>query len=107
MGDDQKKVIAKVINTEVDASKAVRDIRGIEDLVKNSIETSWSENMVNQMKVWLTPFPHASDIMEWDKILLDRFPPLYTVTVKECQDCFQGPCDLEKGKGACGINLET
>jgi len=107
MGDDQKKVIAKVGGTEVDVSTAVRDIRGIEDLVKESVETTWSENLVNQIKVWLTPFTHASDIAEWDKILLERFPPLYTATVKECQDCFQGPCDLEKGKGACGINLET
>ncbi|PIQ46472.1 MAG: hypothetical protein COW04_01925 [Deltaproteobacteria bacterium CG12_big_fil_rev_8_21_14_0_65_43_10] len=107
MGDDQKKVIAKVGNTEVDVSKAVRDIRGIEDLVKESVETTWTENVINQMKVWLTPYPHAHDIAEWDRFLLERYPPLYTATIKECQDCFQGPCNLEKGKGSCGLDLET
>ena len=107
MGDDRKKVIAKVVNTEVDVSYSARDMRGIEDLVKGSIETSWSDNLVNQIKVWITPYPHASDMAEWDRFLLDRFPPLYTVTTKECQDCFQGPCNLEKGKGICGLNLET
>ncbi|MDY6857228.1 MAG: hypothetical protein SWO11_21505 [Thermodesulfobacteriota bacterium] len=106
MGDDRKKVIAKVVNTEVDVSTAVRDIRGIEDLVKDSVETTWSENLVNQIKVWLTPYPHAKDIAEWDNFLLERYQPLYTYTQNECKDCFQGPCDLIDRKGACGITLD-
>ena len=107
MGDDRKKIIAKVVATELDVSNATRDIRGLESLVKQAVETNWSENLVNQMKVWLTPYPHAYDISDWDKVILDRYVPLYTVTQKECQDCFQGPCNLEKGKGICGINLEV
>ncbi|MFH1624144.1 MAG: hypothetical protein ABID54_03185 [Pseudomonadota bacterium] len=107
MGDDRKKIIAKVVNTEVDVSTATRDIRGIENLVKEAVETTWSDNLVNQIKVWLTPYPHAYDIADWDRVILNRFQPLYTVTIKECHDCFQGPCNLEKGKGVCGINLET
>ncbi len=107
MGDEQKKVMAKVGSTEVDVSTTVRDVRGIEDLVKDSIETAWAENLLNQIKIWLTPYPHATDIAEWDRMLLQKYPPLYTVTRKECLDCFQGPCNLEKGKGACGLDLET
>ncbi|MDY7031768.1 MAG: hypothetical protein SVY10_07655, partial [Thermodesulfobacteriota bacterium] len=107
MGDDQKKIMAKVVNTEVDINGTVRDIKGIEDLVKNSIETTWSENLVNQIKVWLTPFPHAHDIAEWDNFLLERYSPLYTASTKECPDCFQGPCNLEKGRGTCGLDMNT
>lgn len=106
MGREDKN-IAKAGNTEVDITKATRDIRGIEDLVKESVETTWSQNLVNQIKVWLTPYPHAHDIAEWDRFLLERFPPLYTSAQKECYDCFQGPCNLDKRKGICGLNLET
>lgn len=98
---------AKVGNKEIDITKAVRDIRGVDEIVKESIEKTWSDNLVNQMKVWLTPFPNATDIAEWDRILLERYPPLYTVIEKKCNNCYMGPCELDKGKGACGLDLET
>ena len=105
MGEEKR--IAKVGNTEVDVTKTVRDIRGMEDLVKECIETTWSENLVNQIKIWLTPNAHAKDIEEWDEVLLDRYPPLFMGIEKTCQDCYMGPCDLDKLKGTCGLDLEA
>ncbi|MFH1626013.1 MAG: hypothetical protein ABID54_12795, partial [Pseudomonadota bacterium] len=98
---------AKVGHKEIDVTKTVRDIRGVDEIVKESIEKTWSDNLVNQMKVWLTPFPEATDIAEWDRMLLERYPPLYTVTEKTCRNCLMGPCELDKGKGTCGLGLET
>ncbi|MFH2013240.1 MAG: hypothetical protein ABIJ37_11185 [Pseudomonadota bacterium] len=106
MANDKKKLFGRVGTTDIDLTKATRDIRGIENVVKTAIEDNWSENLVNQMKVWVTPYPHAIDIEEMDRILLDKYPPLYTNTIKECFDCLQGPCDLEKVKGICGLTLE-
>jgi acetyl-CoA decarbonylase/synthase complex subunit alpha len=103
----EEKKIAKVGNTEIDITRTVRDIRGIESLVKECVETTWSENQVNQIKVWLTPYPHATDIAEFDKFLLDRYPPVYTNIEKTCNDCPLGPCDLDKLKGICGLDLEA
>ena len=106
MTREQKK-IAKVGNAEIDITTTVGDIRGVESLVKECIETTWSENLVNQIKVWLTPYPHATDIAEWDRVLLERYPPLFTSIEKTCTDCYLGPCDLDKLKGICGLDLEV
>jgi len=105
--EKQENRIAKVGNTEVDITTTVRDIRGHEDLIHECIETTWSENLLNQIKVWLTPYPHASEIEEIDHFLLDRYPPLYTSIEKTCNSCQQGPCDLDKLRGACGLDMET
>ncbi|MDY6854610.1 MAG: hypothetical protein SWO11_07880 [Thermodesulfobacteriota bacterium] len=107
MGDNSDKMIAAVGKTKVDISKTVRDVEGIEDLVKESIETVWNPNLVNQIKVWLQPFAHANDLAEWDRIILDKYPPLYSNIQTKCGDCFQGPCDLSKGKGVCGLDCDT
>ncbi len=107
MGNSSDKMVATVGKTKIDISKTVRDVEGMEDLVKDAIETIWNPNLVNQIKVWLHPFAHANDIAEWDRILLDRYPPLYTNIQTKCSDCFQGPCDLSKGKGVCGIDCDT
>ncbi len=106
MGKEEKK-IAKVGETEVDISTTVRDIRGVEDLVKDCIETTWAENLLNQIKVWLTPYAHATDLAEWDRFLLERYSPLYTNIEKTCTACYLGPCDLDKLKGICGLGLEA
>ena len=102
----QEQNVAKVGNTEINTNTIVRDIRGMEDLVKECIETTWSENQLNQIKIWLTPYAHATDIAEFDKFLLDRYPPVYTNIEKTCKDCPQGPCDLDRLKGICGLDLE-
>lgn len=107
MSKNKEYKTAKVGHKEIDITKTVRDIRGVEEIVKESIEKSWSDNLVNQMKVWLTPFPNATDIAEWDRMLLERYPPLYTVIEKRCNDCCMGPCELKKLKGTCGLDLET
>jgi len=78
MGDSSDKMVATVGQTRIDITKTVRDIRGREELVKDAIETTWNENLVNQMKVWLQPYPHANDMADWDRVLLERYaPPLY------------------------------
>lgn len=107
MGDSSDKMVATVGQTRIDITKTVRDIRGREELVKDAIETTWNENLVNQMKVWLQPYPHANDMADWDRVLLERYAPLYTNVQTKCGDCYQGPCDLSKGRGACGIDCDT
>ncbi|MDY7031785.1 MAG: 4Fe-4S dicluster domain-containing protein [Thermodesulfobacteriota bacterium] len=107
MEKSSEEMIATVGKNKIDITKTVRDIRGIEDLVKDAIESIWNPNLVNQVKVWLQPFAHANDIAEWDRVLLERYPPLYTNIQTRCSDCYQGPCDLSKGTGVCGIDCDT
>ena len=102
----EENIIAEVGNTETNVVSTVRDIRGLEELAKDCIEATWSENQLNQIKVWLTPYAHATDIAEMDNLLLDRYPPVHTSVEKTCKDCHLGPCDLGNLKGACGLDLE-
>jgi len=107
MGDISDKLTATVGTTKIDISKVVRDVEGIEDLVRDSIESVWSPNLVNQVDVLSQPFAHANDIAAWDRILLERYEPLYTNIQTKCSDCLQGPCNLAEGKGVCGIDCDT
>ena len=94
-------------NTRLDLTEVAGDIRGIEDMLKEVIENDWSENHYLQFSGRLTPFAEAEDIAEWDTILLDKHPPLYTRPRKICDECYLGSCDLEKDKGKCGIEFEA
>ena len=93
--------------TQVDISKAVRDIRGVEDMVEEVIRDDWQELRAVYYGVKLAPFADAADIAEWDNLLLNRCPPLFPETDEVCTDCFQGPCELSKGKGRCGLAPEA
>ena len=55
-----------------------------------------------------TPQPHILDLRYWDRILLERYEPIYAPMQDFCNLCTMGPCDLSYNKeGACGIDLKT
>ena len=55
-----------------------------------------------------TPRPHILDLRYWDRVLLERFEPIYTPMQDFCNLCTMGPCDLSYNKeGACGLDLKT
>jgi acetyl-CoA decarbonylase/synthase complex subunit alpha len=53
-----------------------------------------------------TPFPSITDLREWDRKLLKRYPPFYLPFCDVCCLCTFGKCDLSQGKrGACGLDM--
>ena len=55
-----------------------------------------------------TPKPHILDLRYWDRVILERFEPIYMPMQDFCNLCTMGPCDLSFNKeGACGIDLKT
>ncbi len=93
--------------TRIDLRDVVRDIRGIEEMMQEVFQEDWSENRYNQFLPKLAPFARAEDLFEWDKVILERHPFLYTTTGDRCALCNLGPCELKKGKGRCGLAHET
>ncbi len=71
------KKIVKVGDCEVDLEEVVRDLRGVEDIATDIIK-EMGERRVKQWKPKLNILAHASDIAEWDNVLLNRYHPLYT-----------------------------
>jgi acetyl-CoA decarbonylase/synthase complex subunit alpha len=92
---------------KVDLRKIVRDLRGIEDQVRWIVQNDWQETRWSQFKQRIFPFADAADIAEWDKAHLARTEPVYTSCEDACNDCPQGPCNLSKAKGKCGLTLEA
>jgi len=45
-----------------------------------------------------TPFPSITDLREWDRKLLKRYPPFYLPFCDVCCLCTFGKCDLSQGK---------
>jgi acetyl-CoA decarbonylase/synthase complex subunit alpha len=93
--------------TKVDLRKVVKDIRGIEEMLREVFEGDWSENRYNQFLPQLVPFARAEDLFEWDQIILERHPFLYSSSQSRCELCHLGPCDLKEAKGVCGLDGST
>ncbi len=74
---EANKKIVKVGDCEVDLEEVVRDLRGVEDIAIDIIK-EMGERRVKQWKPKLNILAHASDIAEWDSVLLNRYHPLYT-----------------------------
>nr|CAI64169.1 carbon monoxide dehydrogenase/acetyl-CoA synthase like protein, alpha subunit [uncultured archaeon]CBH36584.1 carbon monoxide dehydrogenase/acetyl-CoA synthase like protein, alpha subunit [uncultured archaeon] len=74
---EANKKIVKVGDCEVDLEEVVRDLRGVEDIATDIIK-EMGERRVKQWKPKLNILAHASDIAEWDSVLLNRYHPLYT-----------------------------
>lgn len=92
---------------EVDISEVVRDPGGIEDIVAEILENDFVESRYAQFGARLNFFPEAADIADWDQVLTERYPPLYTRPQGVCTDCGLGPCHLKEGKGKCGLEMEA
>ncbi|MCX5999662.1 MAG: hypothetical protein NTU41_08770 [Chloroflexi bacterium] len=103
----ENKWIAHVGPHEVDIWNVVRDPRGIEDVVKDVMEHDFIESRYTQFGAHLNVFPDAADIADWDHALLERYPALYTQQQDACADCAQGPCNLKKAAGKCGLQVES
>lgn len=96
--------------TTVKLDDIVRDPTGIEDILSDALtepRLGWAERRLQQVGVRLNVFPSARDLREWDEILLDRYPPIYTPTSAKCTLCTLGACDLASSNGACGMDLKT
>jgi len=74
---EANKKIVKVGDCEVDLEEVVRDLRGVEDIATDIIK-EMGERRVKQWKPKLNILAHASDIAEWDSVLLNRYHPSYT-----------------------------
>lgn len=102
--------VATVGKTSVRICDVVRDVRGIESIVKRAIEDpdfGWPERRLQQVECHLHIFPSAKELEDWDGFLLGRYPPVYSPKSSRCNDCMLGVCDLSRERGACGIDLKT
>ena len=100
----------KVGKTTVKLADIVRDPTGIEDVIIRAVtdeRLGWAERRLQQIGVRLNFFASAGDLKEWDKVLLERYEPLYMPDSDFCHLCTLGPCNLVKRKGACGITIRT
>ena len=103
----EEKWIAKVGPHKVDIRKAVRDPRGIEDRVREILEKDFVESRYAQFGASLNIMPDAADLEDWDRVLLERYEPVYGAPQDACADCELGPCRLKDGNGACGLTLQA
>ncbi len=71
-------VTEKVGDLDVDLGKITPDIRGNEQLVRDILRDDYIETRVKQYDTRIRPFTRAEDLAEWDRILLNRYRPLYT-----------------------------
>ena len=74
---EANKKIVKAGNYEVDLEDVVRDLRGVTDIAADIIK-EMGERRVKQWKPKLNIMAHASDLAEWDRVLLSRYHPVYT-----------------------------
>ena len=102
-----EKRMVRLGKTDIDLATLCRDPRGVEDDLVQVIQEDWAENRYNDWETRLHPFAEASDIIVQDEYLIETYPPLYTNPQTICTDCHLGSCDLKKGKGVCGIDVES
>jgi len=103
----KKKHIINVGELKVDLSELVPDIRGIEDMTETIVKEDFPESRLRQFDIKLKPFAGFQDLAEWDRVLLERYQPLYLSWQTTCDHCGKGPCDLRRAKGLCGLDLDT
>ncbi len=101
----EEKWIAHVGPHKVDIRNTVRDARGIEDRVREILEKDFVESRYAQFGASLNIMPDAADLEDWDRVLLERYEPLYGAVQDACTDCELGPCRLKEGDGKCGLTL--
>ncbi len=62
----------------------------------------------NPERRFMRPHPGIINLRDWDRLLLERYPPAYHPVNTSCAWCALGPCDLLQGRvGACGQSLRT
>ncbi|MCU0822035.1 MAG: hypothetical protein MUC95_06115, partial [Spirochaetes bacterium] len=81
---------------KVDLTHLTPDIRGREELVREILDKNYIETRVKQYDTKIKPYSRVEDISEWDRILLDRYRPIYT------QD---GDCAKKKKKKKDNVKL--
>ncbi|MHC1566685.1 MAG: anaerobic carbon-monoxide dehydrogenase catalytic subunit [Candidatus Syntropharchaeia archaeon] len=91
---------------KLDPAKVVRDPRGVIDLVEE-IVNELGEKRVKQIDPKLNIFAHASDIIEWDRVLLERYLPLYTGVEKGTDDVTQARLSLQAALKGLAPTLST
>ena len=101
----EKKKIVRVGRTDIDLDQFVGDAKGFEERIAEVLKGDWPESRFLMYEEKITIFPEATDLAEWDDLLLTRYDPLYINPEKVCKDCPQGPCHLEKEKGRCGLEF--
>ncbi len=78
---EKKGRIVRVGDVEVNLEEVVRG-EEIEDIATDILH-EMGERRLKQWKPKLNIFAHASDIAEWDNVLLNRYRPVYTNIKKE------------------------
>ena len=71
-------VVEKVGDLTVDLAEIAPDIRGNEERVRSILGTDYIETRIRQYDTRIRPFTRAEDLAEWDRVLLERYRPLYT-----------------------------
>ena len=102
----EKKGFVQLGTSLIDLRTITRDPRGMEDRLAEVIKGDWAETVYRGFDVKVYPFADAADIADWDREILNTYPPLYTESQSVCTDCILGPCDLKGGRGKCGLEIE-
>ncbi|MEE4353957.1 MAG: hypothetical protein V2J25_13935 [Desulfatiglans sp.] len=88
-------------------SRFVRDPRGMEDFLSESVAVDSADYRFKQFEARFFPNADTADLAEMDDVVLGRYSPLYTGLHETCDDCPQGPCDFQEGDGKCGLAMEA
>jgi len=103
---DEKRFI-KLGDKTIDLGILCRDPGDVIDDLTEAIQEDWSTVRYTEWDTRLHPFAEASELATLDRFSLDVYPPLYANSEYVCRDCSSGPCDLQQGKGKCGLGLEA
>jgi len=71
-------ITEKVGDLVVDLSEVVPDARGTEEMVRSILRNEYIETRLRQYETRIRPFTRVEDLAVWDRILLERYRPLYT-----------------------------
>lgn len=107
---ERPKFVLTVGKGEYNLTKSVRDLRGIdiEELKKAVAESQVEHRLKSIYKMKLYPYAEANDLAEWTKdVIQDTYKPIYLDKQSVCSDCAEGPCNVEEGKGRCGLEFES
>ncbi|MEW6034684.1 MAG: hypothetical protein AB1603_07515, partial [Chloroflexota bacterium] len=107
---ERPRLICQVDRGKYDISNCLPDTRAvIPEELKKALEGSQVEHRLKSIvKFKIYPYAEAQDLSEWDRgVILDTYQPHYMDGEGTCCDCHQGPCNLERGVGRCGLTLEA